>query len=141
MTDEKDAPSIKDDDILGVVGDNPPILPPLVKEVVALCKAVDLKSYRGIWDHRYVFTMQVVKPDDFEGMKLVMYARWREEWKTLPVKSKLWKLARRATGEQFKAKQKITKSLFLKKLFRCRVRLDENGDYTVIDTIIERVTL
>ncbi len=141
MTDEKDVLSVEDDDILGVVGDNPPILPPLVKEVVALCKTISLKSYRGIWGHRYVFTMQVVKPDQFMGVKLVMYAPWREEWKTLPVKSKLWKLARRATGGPFKGRPKITKSLFVGKLFRCLVRLDENGDYTVIDTIIERVTL
>ena len=73
------------------------------------------------------------------GTKLQMFARYAG-WKTLPVRSKLWKLATVATGGQLKRKQKVTKSLFIGKMFRCKVRPDENGHYTVVDTLIKKLT-
>jgi len=129
----------EEDDVLGVIGDSPPLLQNTIKEVDALCTKVQSISYSGTKDARIVFTFRVVEPERYSGTKLQMFARYAG-WKTLPVRSKLWKLATVATGGQLKRKQKITKSLFVGKMFRCKVRPDENGHYTVVDTLIKKLT-
>jgi hypothetical protein len=68
-----------------------------------------------------------------------MYVR-QAGWQNVPVSSKLWKVTRVATNGQFRRGQRITKSLFVGKLFRCKVRGDKNSHYTVIDTIVEKLT-
>jgi len=130
---------VSEDDVLGVIGDSPPLLPDTIKEVDALCTEVQLISYRGTNDARLVFAFQVVEPEQYSGQKLQMFARYAG-WKTLPVRSKLWKLATVATGGQLKRKQKVTTRLFVGKIFRCRVRPDKNGHYTVVDTLIKKLT-
>ena len=95
--------------------------------------------YQGANDARFVCTFQVIEPEKYTGTKLQMYAR-DAGWKTLPVRSKLWKLATVATGGQLRRKQKGTKSLFVGKSFRCKVRPDKNGHYSVIDTIVKKLT-
>ncbi len=130
---------VSEDDVLGVIGDSPPLLQDTIKEVDALCTEVQLIAYRGTNDARIVFTFQVIEPERCSGTKLQMFARYAG-WKTLPVRSKLWKLATVATGGQLKRKQKVTKSLFVGKIFRCRVRPDKNGHYTVVDTLIKKLT-
>jgi len=130
---------VSEDDVLGVIGDSPPLLQDTIKKVDALCTDVQLVRYRGTNDARMVFTLQVIEPERYRGTTLQMFARYAG-WKTLPVRSKLWKLATVATGGQLKRNQKITKSLFVGKVFRCRVRPDKNGHYTVVDTLIERLT-
>jgi len=130
---------VSEDDVLGVIGDSPPLLQNTIKEVDALCTDIRLVSYRGTNDARFVFTLRVIEPERYSGTKLQMFARYAG-WKTLPVRSKLWKLATVATDGQLKRSQKITKSLFVGKIFRCRVRLDEHGHYTVVDTLIKKLT-
>jgi len=130
---------VSEEDVLGVIGDSPPLFPDTIKEVDALCTEVQLISYRGTNDARLVFTFQVIDPESCSGAKLQMFARYAG-WKTLPVRSKLWKLATVATGGQLKRKQKVTKSLFVGRIFRCRVRPDKNGHYTVVDTLIKKLT-
>ena len=130
---------VSEDDVLGVIGDSPPLLPENIKQVDALCTEVQTIAYRGTNDARLVFAFQVIEPELHSGMKLQMFAR-HAGWKTLPVRSKLWKLATVATNGQLRRKQKVTKSLFVGKIFRCRVRQDKNGHYTVIDTLIKKLT-
>ena len=79
---------VSEDDVLGVIGDTPPLLQDTVKEVDALCTEVQLISYRGTNDARLVFAFQVVDPERYSGKKLQMFAR-HAGWKTLPVRSKL----------------------------------------------------
>ena len=130
---------VSEDDVLGVVGDSPPLFEKTVKLVDALCTEVQSVTYRGTKDAREVFTLQVIEPEKYRGTKLQMYAR-NAGWKTLPVRSKLWKLATVATGGQLRRNQKVTKSLFVGKIFRCKVRPDKNGHYTVVDTLVEKLT-
>ena len=124
-------------DVLGIIGDNPPLLPTTVKEIDGFCKKVQSIHYRGTKDARLVFTFQVVEPEKYFGISLQMYVR-NAGWKTLPVRSKLWKIARVANG-QLKRNQRVTKSLFIGKVFRCSVRPDKNGHYTVVDTIVRKL--
>jgi hypothetical protein len=125
-------------DLLGVVGDNPVLLPSSVSKVSAVCFKVDRFPYRGVKsDMRFRFYFRVFDPIKFEGVTLVMYVR-DGGWRTLPVSSKLWKLARVATQNQIGRGRKVTKSLFVGKAFLCKVKTMKGpAPYTIIDTILE----
>jgi hypothetical protein len=131
-------PEQSDVEVLGVVGDNPILLPASVTQVSAVCFKLGRFHYRGIKsDMRFRFYFRVFDPPDFEGVTLIMYVR-DGGWKTLPISFKLWKQARIATGNQIGRRQKVTKSLFVGKAFLCKVKTMKGpAPYTIIDTILE----
>ena len=87
-----------------------------------------------------MFTFHLVDPAPFQGTKLQMYVRQDPDWKTLPVASKLYKVARVAGGP-FMRGQDVTKSLFLRKIFKCELAVVGTGAaaYSIVKTITEKV--
>jgi hypothetical protein len=70
-----------------------------------------------------------------------MFCRKDERWKHVPESSGLFKAACAALGRRLLRGEKITKAMFLKHLFRCRLRTAGRGvaAYTVVDKILERL--
>jgi hypothetical protein len=131
-------------DVIGVTGDGDPLLPADVKEVCATCKSVSGPKYFPMLRHnkyRVVFTFTIYDPVEFAGLKLRMFARHEEKWTQLPRSSKLYRLACVCAGRRLDREIKITKSMFVAKAFRCRLRtVGENADrYTVIEMLVEKI--
>lgn len=127
------------DEFMATVGENPPLLPPEVKKVEALCRSVKSVLYPQYKYPRWVFKFVVVAPGEwFDGVKLQMFVRHDPGRKNPSVSSKLWKVGRVADPTA----RKITKGMFKGKMFRCRVRPCGEGGatYTVVDMILERMT-
>ena len=127
-----------DTESLGTVGDAPPLLN--LKTALGMCVKVEVVYYPPWQGHRLVFTFHLVDPAPFQGTKLQMYVRQDPDWKTLPVASKLYKVARVAGGP-FMRGQDVTKSLFLRKIFKCELAVVGTGAaaYSIVKTITEKV--
>ena len=125
-----------DNDVLGVVGESPPLLD--CSEALCFCFKFDHAHFRPYDQKKYVFYFRVIEPAKHEGVVLKMYVR-DGEWKNPPVSSKLWQIARVANPD-LKPGSRITASLFLKKLFRCRLGPTKGPvPYTVIQMLLEKV--
>jgi hypothetical protein len=111
-----------------------------VFEAEATCIEV-YKSKLGLYQREtFVFTFRIVNPEELRGIKLDCYAPWRR-WKRSkfpPKGSKIAKLAEAAmNGRKVRM---VTKSMFLNKLFLCRVR-PTKGDqpYSVVDMVLRKL--
>jgi len=126
---------VESDDVLFEMDDFPPILE--CDSVDAVC--LDIREVRfTFWQTRkLVFEFSVFKPEQHAGKRLLMFVRIGNWKKRPPVSSKLAKIAKIAGCQR-----NFTKSAFLHKAFRCRLRKKTRGDapYTVIDMIEKRMT-
>lgn len=127
-----------EDELICQTGDCPPLLP--CSEVEAVCKNVRLVRY-GPFGQRLVFEFEVFFPEEFARSKLSMFVRKDPKWIHPPIGSKLFKVIAVAVGSLPK-RRAITKSLFVDKLFRCRIKTVGEGAaaYSTVDTITERLT-
>lgn len=125
---------LPDDDLLCEIDvDDYPILLDC-KHVIAQPKSIRLVNFP--WGPRIVFECKVLEPDKYFGRKLPMYVPIRQSWgKKPPTKSKLKKLA-----VLFCPNGRFTKSAFLNKLFKCRLKRRTKGDapYSIIEMFEER---
>ncbi len=134
-----EAAGAESDDPLCIMGRVPPLLD--VKEVTAFCRKVHRKKF-GSYGWRFVLEMEIVEPEVHAGEVLEMFIRDNPQWNGRPpVSSKLYQAIMAATGGSVKSRQRISKSVFLNKVFRCRTATVKKGpaSYTVIDQILEKI--
>ena len=120
--------------------DESPVLIRGMATVEAQCTAVNAAFYFG--QPKLTFSLKVVTPEECAGMKLEMFARNAEKWKGHPpMSSKLFKIAAVALGRLPRKQDRITKTMFLKKVFLCKLGTSGEGvsKYTVVNTITEKV--
>lgn len=134
MSDQQDP-----DEVMGVTGEVPPLL--LCSEVKAVCQAVKTVEYAPFRQKKYLFIFSVVEPEEYATNHLQMFVRVNPAWKHPPIASKLFKAALVATDGQLRNRQRITKSMFIGKLFLCKLRTVGEGGarYSIIDCITERL--
>jgi len=127
------------DELICQTGDCPPLLH--CPEVQAVCTDVHLVRFRPFQQDKLVFDFEVFNPVEFAGSKLSMFVRKDPKWKHPPVGSKLFKVSAVAVGS-LPSRRRITKSLFVDKLFRCRIKTVGEGAaaYSIVETITERLT-
>ena len=121
------------DDFVCELAEYPPTLKG--KEVDAVCVNIQKTSY-GPWGTRLAFEFKVFEPEEYAGLTLPMYVNLGN-WKGRPpVSSKLAKVAELAGCQR-----RFTKSAFIGKAFRCRLK-ETRGDapYSVIEMITEKLT-
>ena len=88
-----------------------------------MCTKIDTIQY-GPWGQDiFIFHFKVYEPGQYEGTRLKMYVRLGN-WVKAPVSSKLWKIARIANPD-LKPRTNITKTMFLKKMFRWSLKTME----------------
>ena len=127
-----------DDEVLFEAGSGPSLLGE-IKSVVAVCTAMKRAVY--FRQPKLVFTFTVVEPDQYAGQKLEMFAH--AKWKGQPpVSSKLFKIAAVALGRLPQKGDRITKNLFLRKVFRCKLGISGQGAaaYSVVEIPLEKLT-
>ena len=127
------------EDLLAQLGDGPPLLQ--CAQVEAVCMRISKVEYRPFQQVKWVFDFRVFEPDEHAGLRLQMFARVDPRWKRLPVASKLWKVVQVASGGD-RSVRRATKSLFVGKAFRCRVKRCGEGDaaYSTVEMIVEKLT-
>lgn len=131
-------PSDEPDDVLFTTGDCASLLP--CKEVQAICTDVNRAFYFG--QPKLAFKFTVVEPEKYSGEKLEMFVRNAEKWHGHPPRSsKLHKAAAIALGGPPR-KQRITKSVFVGKEFRCRLKRVGEGTaaYSIVEELLEKLT-
>jgi hypothetical protein len=128
-----------EEDVLCTIGETAPRLD--CQQVDAVCTSVEKKFFAPFKQEKFIFTFSVIRPEEHAGNLLSMYVRWNSRWKTPPIASKIYKLAAIASGRLSK-KQRVTKHLFVHRVFRCRVKQVGEGaaSYTIVDTILEKLT-
>jgi len=131
-----------DDDVIAIAGDDSPLLP--LASVDAVCDRVERVRF-GLFDRvKLVFTFVIVEPAEYALTKLKMYVRVKDDWKRRPMprSAKIYKCASVALGRPPIKGDRIVNSLWLHKLFRCRLAAAEtqNGHtYSVVQMIEERL--
>jgi hypothetical protein len=130
----------QDDDIIGIAGEGGALLP--CTTVDAVCTRVDTVYFARYQRHKLVLNFSVYSPPEFEGVKLQMFLRLDKRWTKIPRSASLYKAALIATGRRID-NEKIRKSWFKSKAYRCSLRTvgSDTGAYSVIDSIVERLTL
>jgi hypothetical protein len=127
-----------DDELLFEAIADPPILIRGTALVEARCIAVTRAFYFN--RPKLVFKFKVIEPELYRGQKLEMFARNSPTWKSHPpVSSKLWKIAAVALGRLPEKHDRVTKSMFLGKTFKCTVGNSGKGvfAYSVVEMISE----
>ncbi len=115
---------VSSDDLICELDEYPPTLEG--KYVDAVCVNIQKTSY-GPWGTRLAFEFSVFEPDDYAGLTLPMYVRLGG-WKGRPpVSSKLAKVAQVAGCQR-----RFTKSAFLNKAFRCRLKVTRGDARTAL---------
>jgi hypothetical protein len=125
----------QDDELLFKAIVDPPFLVRGTAVVDAKCIAVTRAFYFN--QPKLVFQFKVTKPAMYCG-KLAMFARNAPQWKAHPpVSSKLWKIACVALGRLLEKHGRVTKSMFLNKVFQCKVSNSGKGvsAYSVVEMI------
>lgn len=127
------------DELICETGDCPPLLP--CSEIQAVCTDVRPVHYGPFRQEKLVFDFEVLDPAEFAGLKVSMYVRKDPKWKHSPVSSKLFRVSAVAVGS-LPRRRRITKSLFVGKLFRCRITTTGEGAaaYSIVERITERLT-
>jgi hypothetical protein len=138
----KVVPIHDEDDVIADAGDGGVLLP--VTEVHAICRSMKLVEFRMYRRSKYVLRFDVISPPEYgdgASLSLYMYLRFVRSWRSVPTSSSLYKAACTAYGRRLRGGERITKSLFVGKLFRCRLRTVGEGAaaYSVIDRLIERL--
>lgn len=134
-------PIREDDDLIGVSADGGILLPDDITHVDAICVSVTTMYFRMFKRTKMVFTFVVIEGQRVDaGTRLQMFVRF-EKWRTVPASAKLFKVACVALGKRLQG-ERITKSLFLKKAFRCRLAKIGDGAaaYSIIEIITEKLT-
>jgi hypothetical protein len=133
------APVDDSDDLIGVSGDGGVLLPGL-QVVDAVCRSMTLVEFRMFKRTKYVFRFGVVQPPEHLGVNLQMFARFVPSWKRIPTSSKLYRCACVAVGRRLRG-ERITKSMFVGKLFQCRLKtVGDVAAYTIVDTLLRKLT-
>jgi hypothetical protein len=130
-----------DQEIFGIAGECAPLLP--ISIANAVCLSVNLVRYQPYQRTKLVFKFSLIEPEAHVGTTLEMFVRTEPSWKEkLPPASKLHKIACIANGARLKRGQKVVPSMFLNRVFKCRLRKVGDGAaaYTIIDTILEKLT-
>jgi hypothetical protein len=129
----------RENELLCVIGDEGLLLD--VSEVDAVCIKVEFGDYRFWGQEKIILLFRVFEPRQYEGAVLPMYIHMKPHWKTNPPRrSKLWKSANVACNGCLRKGQKITKSMFVNKAFRCGVRKTEgDAPYSIVDCLIEKL--
>ncbi len=125
-----------EDDTLCIAEAGPPLLD--CDEVEAICVDV-VKRYFGQYDQtKLILTFNVYLPERYVGVQLPLYLTHYER---PGIRSKMYKLIRAVVGE-VKGKQRITKSMFVGRAYRCKLRtVDVDGvRYSVVDEVLEVLT-
>jgi hypothetical protein len=132
-------PPITDNDVIGTAGEVSTLIP--CDTVEAICRSVEEIFYRPYQEKRLVFTFRITEPPELKDQRVQMFCRKDDRWKHVPESAALFKAACAARGRRLHRGEKITKTMFLKHLFRCRLRTAGKGPaaYTVVDKIIERL--
>ena len=128
------------DDIICTIDECPPLLD--CKEVTAKCVSLEKAFYKPYQHTKLVFALQVITPERYAGAILKMFVPTKSESEKLRVASKLFKTVNVAVGK-LKPRQRISKKMFLGKVFRCRLRSVEKlgAVYTIVDHLLEKVDL
>jgi hypothetical protein len=125
-----------DNDVVGTTSAG--VIP--VDEVDAVCTSMEKKPYDRYQQSRWVLTFAVAFPEKYSECDLVMYLH---DYKgRIPAGSRLHAAASIAAGG-LQPRQRITQSMFVGKMFRCKTRLARSltGElYTVIDSLIAKLT-
>jgi hypothetical protein len=123
-----------------VTGESSPLIDCDVLE--AVCQAITNTVY-GPWN-RYVwlFTFSIISPEKYLNQRVQMFVRYDKRWKYARESSKLFKSACVALGRRLYRGERITKSFWLKKAFRMRLRKVGEGAaaYSVVDKLLEKLT-
>ncbi len=123
--------------------DTAPVLPKEVKSVEAVCRGIEIVTFRMFKQTKFIWTFEVLEPADFRNVELKMYARRSDGWKggRPPKGAKLWKIVQVATGGVRKKGRLITSRDFVGKRFRCQLGHSKGAyPYSVITAITQVLT-
>ena len=125
---------VPDDEVLAVVDEAPPLLE--CAEAVCFCFKIERTLFPEFQTVKLVFYFRVLEPHQHKDLVLKMYVS-DQKGKRLPIRSKLYQIARVAFSD-LKKRTRITNSMFLKKIFRCRLGPTATPvPYTVVRTLLE----
>ena len=133
----------QDDDLICELDEYPPLLKG-IKYVEAQCIRIEEKFF---WGRRkgFEFTFKVTHPEEHDGqeiagLELPMYVNLGGWWDN---KKRPRKSAKAAKISQVAGCPKgLRKSAFLGNIFKCQLRKtdDEVAPYTIIETVVKKVT-
>ena len=128
-----------DNDVIGIVGEVSSLIACDVVE--AVCQSIEYAHYRPFHETRLVFTFRIVEPAALNDQRVQMFCRIDKSWKFVPESAAVFKAACVALGRRLHRGEKITKNIFLRHLYRCRLRTSGKGPaaYTVVDRLLERL--
>src|SRR5262249_16981523 len=118
-------PAAQADDVIGRAGEVSPLIP--CDTVNAICRSLEMLYYRPFHETRLVLTFCIFEPAELKGKRVQMFCRKDTRWKYIPESSALFKAACAALGRRLHRGEKITKRMFEKHLFRCRLRTAGKG--------------
>ena len=117
------------------------------QEVHAVCTRIEDTFFAGWGQHKWRFIFRVSFPEKYSGNELEMWVRYKttETWKKKgpPRASKLYKLLG-VFGPDVMRRGQLRKRDVVGSMFRCRVHQtkdkDTGAEYSIIDTLLERLT-
>jgi predicted transcriptional regulator len=120
-----------DSDVIGVVAEVSPLI--ACETVQAICYSAEMVHYRPFAEKRLALSFRILEPPELKGQRVQMFCRKDDRWKYIPESSSLFKAACVAVGRRLHRGEQITKGMFLRHLFLCRLRLSGRGvaAYTV----------
>lgn len=130
----------REDDLIGTAGDGGRLL--LVPQVDAVCRSMTLVEFKMFKRTKFVLKFDVVSPAEYleHKISLPMYIRFVPSWRRVPTASKLYKCACVALGRRLRG-ERITKSMFVGKMFRCRLRtVGDVAPYSIVDMLLQKLT-
>ena len=129
-----------DDELMAVAENVSPLIECEVVE--AVCRSITHTYYAPFKRLVWLFTFSVISPEKYANQRLQMFVRWDKKWKYPPESSTFFKAACVAVGRRLYRGEHITKSFWLRKVFRLRVRKVGEGPvaYSVVDQLLEKVT-
>lgn len=131
---------VQQDDVIGTVGDVPPSI--LCETVEAVCVRIEDTFYRPWCRRKLVLSFQVYAPEEHAGQIVQMFLRIKRDWPYIPASANVFKAASVSLGRKLRRGEKITKSMFLRKAFRCRLRQSGTApaSYSVVAVLLEKLT-
>ena len=106
---------------------------------------IETIPYKSFGQEKFVFHFRVCDPEEYQGTMLQLYVRWNPVWgkRGVPRRASLWQIIHVAQNGELKQGKKIRRSMFLRKIFRCRLRtaITATGiPYSVVDTVTKKLT-
>lgn len=131
-----------DKDCLCSIQDSSVTLP--IEEIEAMCVKIETIPYKWFGQEKLVFHFRVYEPEEYAGTVLKMYVRWNPVWRKrgVPLGAKLWQIIHLAQDGGLKRGQKVQKSVFVGKIFRCRLRTATTTTgipYSLVDTVTKKL--